>query len=591
MSFHRICGWTGQPYDRQGKYTLAPQLEEAIRELRPEEAAEKLPGFGRERGARLLRFPGGNLANTFCWPSMRASDKSMVTWEDWSWGTGPEPFLSFVGSVGGEPMYSLNPFDHVIDGRPHDAVAEARALVRLFVSRGYAGAFYEVGNENDGSWNPMLSPPDYVERFVTLGEAVKREDPSARLLGPVGSGSEASWRDGFIDGLAARGKLPLLDYFAFHYYGGFISNTNSAGINLASPQQVPGFVQAIRERLAAAGGAGIGVALTEYNAAIWDTGAVRGQYTIEQALWLADTAGELFGCIDLGNLWIDLTADDPHGLLTDRTSPPTRTKNYWPMYLVGRTLGLGRRDASVDVLGASTDQSSSRATVHAVRGSDGSVGVLLVNKGDALTAQEYQHMVQQVARYTGLKPEYVDQANLRIDVRWFTHMLLADQKLRVGRLDGRYAGPDPNGFLETPFYDPTGSATQPPFTEVFYDYVRRELNYKTDMPYKVFAYDENAFQNWEWGKAVDGFPSTAGGLRSAMIKNPYMKILVMEGHYDLATPFAAADWTMDHLNLDGKYRQNVSYATFDSGHMVYIDRNEHNKMKKDVVEFMDKCLK
>jgi hypothetical protein len=340
-----------------------------------------------ERGARLLRFPGGNLANTFCWLSMRASDKSMVTWDDWSWGTGPEPFLSFVGSVGGEPMYSLNPFDHVIDGKTHDAVAEARALVRLFVSRGYAGAFYEVGNENDGSWNPMLSPPDYVERFVTLGEAVKREDPSARLLGPVGSGTEASWRDGFIDGLAARGKLPLLDYFAFHYYGGFISNTNSAGINLASPQQVPGFVQAIRERLAAAGGTGIGVALTEYNAAIWDTGATRGQYTIEQALWLADTAGELFGCIDLGNVWIDLTADDPHGLLTDRASPPARTKNYWPLYLVGRTLGLGRRDASVDVLGASTDQAPSRATVHAVRGSDGSVGVLLLNKGDALAAQ------------------------------------------------------------------------------------------------------------------------------------------------------------------------------------------------------------
>ncbi len=352
----------------------------------PSKVGEPTGQYVVERGARLLRFPGGNLANTFCWLSMRASDKSMAKWDDWSWGTGPEPFLAFVGSVGGEPMYSLNPFDHVIDGQAHDAVAEARALVRLFVSRGYAGAFYEVGNENDGSWNPMLSPPDYVERFVTLGEAVKREDPSARLLGPVGSGTEASWRDGFIDGLAARGKLPLLDYFAFHYYGTWISNTNSAGIDLASPQQIPGFVQAIRERLAAAGGSGIGVALTEYNAAIWDTGAVRGQYTIEQALWLADTAGELFGCIDLGNLWIDLTADDPHGLLSDRTSPPSRTKNYWPMYLVGRTLGLGRRDPAVEVLGASTDQATSRATVHAVRGSDGSLGVLLVNKGDALAA-------------------------------------------------------------------------------------------------------------------------------------------------------------------------------------------------------------
>ncbi len=76
-----------------------------------------------------------------------------------------------------------------------------------------------------------------------------------------------------------------------------------------------------------------------------------------------------------------------------------------------------------------------------------------------------------------------------------------------------------------------------------------------------------------------------------MIKNPYMKVLVMEGYYDLATPFAAANWTMDHLNLDAKYRQSISYATYNSGHMVYIDRAEHDKMKKDLVEFMERCLK
>jgi hypothetical protein len=340
-----------------------------------------------ERGARLLRFPGGNLANSFCWTSMRASDKNLQKWDDWSWGTGVEPYLAFVGSVGGEPMYTLNPLDHVIDGARHDAVAEARQLVRLLVSRGYAGAFYEVGNENDGSWNPMLSPAEYVERFVALGEAVRREDPSAHLLGPVGSGTEAAWRDGFIDGLAARGRMALLDYFAFHYYGGWISNSNSAGIDLAGPQRIPGYVQAIRERLTAGGGPDAGVALTEYNAAIWDTGATRGQNTIEQGLWLADTAGELFGCIDLGNVWIDLTADDPHGLLNDRSTPPTRTRNYWPMYVVARTLGLGRRDHAVDVLSASGDPATSRATVHAVRGGDGVVGILLVNKGEALSAE------------------------------------------------------------------------------------------------------------------------------------------------------------------------------------------------------------
>jgi carboxypeptidase C (cathepsin A) len=214
--------------------------------------------------------------------------------------------------------------------------------------------------------------------------------------------------------------------------------------------------------------------------------------------------------------------------------------------------------------------------------------LLALAKSDAMSADERRKVVEQLARYTGLRPDVIDRNNLRIDVPTFTHELLGDQKLVVGRLDGRFTSPDPE---DSQFFDPAGSAILPPYTSAFNNYVRNELGYKIDMPYRVFAYDLPAFQKWEWGSAAGGFPTTAGGLRSSMIKNPYMKILVMEGHYDLATPFAAADWTMDHLNLDAKYRQSVSYATYEAGHMVYIDRNEHNKMKKDLVEFMDKCLK
>ncbi len=213
---------------------------------------------------------------------------------------------------------------------------------------------------------------------------------------------------------------------------------------------------------------------------------------------------------------------------------------------------------------------------------------LALGKGDALTAEERRKTVEQLSRYLGLKPEVVEEHNLRIDVPTFSHELLLDQKLITGRLDGRFSSPNPDE--DRFFYDPTSAAILPPYTSAFNNYLRTELNYKSDAPYRVFAYDQPGFQKWEWGNAVEGFPSTAGGLRSAMIKNPYMKILVMEGYYDLATPFAAANWTMDHLDLDRKFRQNVSYATYGAGHMVYIDRAEHDKMKKDLVDFMEKCL-
>jgi carboxypeptidase C (cathepsin A) len=212
-------------------------------------------------------------------------------------------------------------------------------------------------------------------------------------------------------------------------------------------------------------------------------------------------------------------------------------------------------------------------------------------KGDSMTPEERQKVLDQMARYTGLSKEVLDQANLRIDVEKFTHYLLLDQKLRVGRLDGRFTGPDPNGVLDTPFYDPTEAAVLPPFTSVFNNYVRTELGYKTDMPYQVFPADENSFENlWNWGSGIGGFPDTATALRQAIVKNPYLKVLVMEGYYDLATPFYAADYTIDHLNLAPQYRKNISFATYGAGHMVYLPTDGLKKMKNDEAGFIDKAL-
>jgi carboxypeptidase C (cathepsin A) len=211
---------------------------------------------------------------------------------------------------------------------------------------------------------------------------------------------------------------------------------------------------------------------------------------------------------------------------------------------------------------------------------------LALGKGDALAPDDRQRIIEMYARYTGLDRRLIENANLRINVEQFTHNLLLDQKLRVGRLDGRFTGVDPEGLLDDRFYDPTSAAILPPYTSMFNNYLRTELGYRIDMPYKVFAYDEPGFEKWNWGDADRGFPNTAPGLRAAMAKNPYLKVLVMEGFYDLATPYFAADYTIDHLNLGAEFHKNISFATYEAGHMVYVEKASHAKMKKDLVDFM-----
>jgi carboxypeptidase C (cathepsin A) len=216
-----------------------------------------------------------------------------------------------------------------------------------------------------------------------------------------------------------------------------------------------------------------------------------------------------------------------------------------------------------------------------------------LNKGDGLSPQERQNIISKVARFTGLDPLIVDQSEMRINVQIFTHNLFAKEKLRVGRLDGRYVDPDPNGYMETQGYDPTSAETQAPWYSTFNNYIRTELGYKTDMPYYNSARENPAF-TWDFststtsqGRGLVGYPSTALAMRQAISKDRNLKVLVMEGYYDLATPYLNANYTFHHLNLPQEYLNNISYATYEAGHMVYLEENARHKCKQDFANFID----
>jgi carboxypeptidase C (cathepsin A) len=211
-------------------------------------------------------------------------------------------------------------------------------------------------------------------------------------------------------------------------------------------------------------------------------------------------------------------------------------------------------------------------------------------KGDRLTPQERKDVIDHLARYTGLSKTYIDESNLRIDEPHFTKELLRDQRKTIGRLDSRFTGTSRSAVSERSEFDPSMSAIRPPYTAMFNQYVRTELGYKSDLEYYIlgggFRFDE-----WDWGVQRGGFPDTAQSLKDAFDKNPFMKLFVGSGYYDLATPYFATQYTLNHMALDPAQHARISLGYYGAGHMMYIQDSSLGELKKDVAAFMQGALK
>ncbi len=201
--------------------------------------------------------------------------------------------------------------------------------------------------------------------------------------------------------------------------------------------------------------------------------------------------------------------------------------------------------------------------------------------GDALPADERQKIVAELARLTGLKPEIIQDNDLRIDEGVFRKQLLHDQGLILGAYDARITGRDDDAASQGPDYDPSAAATQGPFSAAINSYIRDELKFNDDLPYELLA----GVQPWNYGDQ-NSFGYAAGRLAIIMNENPYMKVLVLGGRCDLVCPIDTVHYAIDHMQLAPEYRTNITYAQFDAGHMMYINLPDLQKMHATIENFI-----
>jgi len=214
---------------------------------------------------------------------------------------------------------------------------------------------------------------------------------------------------------------------------------------------------------------------------------------------------------------------------------------------------------------------------------------LALQKGNLISDADKQSVAQQMAQLTGLSADYIVRSNLRVDPGRFRRELLRDRHQIIGRIDSRYLGTEPDLVGESADYDPQGSAITGGFVGALNDYLMGDLGYKTQLTYRPNNYAETQGGNWNFQhKSPDGrqqIADTSVDLADAMRQNPRMKVLSVNGIYDLATPFHGAEYEFLHMALEPQLQQNVRYTYYSAGHMMYIDPPSARKLKEDLAGF------
>ena len=205
-------------------------------------------------------------------------------------------------------------------------------------------------------------------------------------------------------------------------------------------------------------------------------------------------------------------------------------------------------------------------------------------RGSALSSSERDGVAGRLAELTGLRRDFLDECDLRVTPgRWFKELMRSERRT-VGRLDARFLGIDRDAAGEEPEYDPAYAVIQGVYTAAVNDYLRRELGFDEDGLYEVIS---EKVQPWKWGDAGDGrYPEVASQLRGAMHRNRAMRVFLASGYYDAATPYLAAEWTLDHMRVDRELRSNIQTARYEAGHMMYIHEPSMAALSRDLRRFV-----
>lgn len=202
-------------------------------------------------------------------------------------------------------------------------------------------------------------------------------------------------------------------------------------------------------------------------------------------------------------------------------------------------------------------------------------------KGGFATKANQQKIAEKMAYYTSIDKKVFLQNNLALPIAAFWKELKRDDGFTIGRLDSRYLGIDRKDAGDYPDYNAELTSWSHSFTPAINYYLREDLNFKTDLKYLMFG----PVHPWDRSRN-----HTGENLRQAMAQNPNLDVMIQSGYFDGACTYFNAKYSMWQIDPSGKMKNRLSFKGYESGHMMYIRKEDLKTANEDIREFITNSL-
>jgi alpha-N-arabinofuranosidase len=347
-------------------------------------------------GTKILRFPGGSLSDEYHWQTNTTLNNT------WQWATSFDDFAAIAKSLDSQAIITVN--------YGTGTANEAAAWVKYAnVTQNYGFKYWEIGNENYGTWETdhhtaAHDPYTYALEARDYITKMKAEDPTIKIGVVVTTGEESyvnnrshpatnprtgavhnGWTPVLLSTLKSLNVFP--DFVIYHRYEQNPTNESDAGL-LQSAATWKNDAADLRRQLSdylGNDGSKIQIICTENNSVSFDPG--KQSTSLVNGLFLADSIGNLLQTEFNMFVWWDLR----NGYLTNKNNSSSLygwrlygdygitsvDHEPYPTYYVFKL--LSHFAASSDSILEAKSQSTLLAA-YATKGIDGRLRLMLINK-------------------------------------------------------------------------------------------------------------------------------------------------------------------------------------------------------------------